>query len=463
MFDILHIKHALGFGEREAELLRAVYPQWRAAWTEQRAAIIAWAREEAIDGRVLSLLDDSLFPYLIASGAEIAFAEIYQRIVELERRGVPEYQDHLLLSRVREAFIDFAEAQDNRRLAQILCHLVDLVQSILAITYQLEALVARFQERAEYEVARIRRLYALIDRPAPEVLLNAFTDHQAWKIRAFRYALGEKETGQSELDPAKCRLGRWLQQGGWSFIPESEREAFDAAHRQVHDIAAQIVEYARTGDVEGLLTHLWAMEAASEAIGQELLKVIDSHFVTAATLDPLTDLPNRRSFELDAVKLLRLGKRHNLYVAVHLLDIDLFKRVNDTLGHAVGDQVLKGLVEMLQPLLRKEDRLYRWGGEEFVLLTLHEDARGAEAFAQRLLSRYDPSELQKRLALPWPITFSLGSLLIPPDFAELPPEGRLFDAVDQLLYRAKENGRNQAWFGIVNEKGYLREDTVHRV
>jgi diguanylate cyclase (GGDEF)-like protein len=129
----------------------------------------------------------------------------------------------------------------------------------------------------------------------------------------------------------------------------------------------------------------------------------------------------------------------------------------------VGDEVLKGLVETLQPLLRKEDRLYRWGGEEFVLLTLHEDAAGAEAFAQRLLSRYDPSELQKRLGLPWPITFSLGSVVIPPDLLEPPSEVRIFDAVDQLLYRAKESGRNQAWFGIVNEKGYLREDTVHRI
>jgi len=463
MFDIIHIKHALGFGEKEARILQAAYPDWLKAWPALQAAIRAWAAEEGVDPRALALLDDSLFPQLVAEGASMPFDEIYRRIVSLERRGVHEYQEHLVLSRLREDFIAFAERRGDRDLSRILCHLVDLVQSILSITYQLENLVARFRERAAFEVARVRRLYELIDRPPPEQLLNAFQDHQAWKIRAYSYALGESADEMPELDPAHCRLGRWLAQGGWAYIPEKERAEFEAAHREVHTVGAQIVAYARQGDVEGLLSHLWVMEAASEAIGQKLLKVIDTHFVTTATLDSLTGLPNRHSFELDASKLFRVGQRHGLHVAVHLVDIDFFKRVNDTLGHAEGDRVLKALVETLKPLLREEDRLYRWGGEEFVLLTLHEDEQGAEAFARRLLGRYDPTDIQTRLGLPWPVTFSMGSLVVPPNLGELPAEGRIFDAADQLLYRAKEQGRNQAWFGLINEKGYLREDTVHRI
>ncbi|HSO82908.1 diguanylate cyclase [Thiocapsa sp.] len=156
-----------------------------------------------------------------------------------------------------------------------------------------------------------------------------------------------------------------------------------------------------------------------------------------ADTDPLTELLNRRRFsELAEVEFAR-AKRYSTPIAVIMLDIDHFKQVNDTYGHAVGDQVLKAISERLRAV-RVSDILARYGGEELVALCPETNAREAERFAERL-----------RLALQQhAVETTEGPLQIPASIGVAMLEGgvenldALIDRADQALYAAKSAGRN---------------------
>jgi diguanylate cyclase (GGDEF)-like protein len=121
-----------------------------------------------------------------------------------------------------------------------------------------------------------------------------------------------------------------------------------------------------------------------------------------------------------------------------LIDIDHFKRVNDTYGHDIGDKVLVKLVEIVQENIRKIDIFARWGGEEFLVLCPSTDVKNVQNLAEKLRAAVEVSsfsEVEK-------ITISLGLSCYNPEesFSEL------FKRADQGLYYAKEHGRNQAVF-----------------
>jgi diguanylate cyclase (GGDEF)-like protein len=155
--------------------------------------------------------------------------------------------------------------------------------------------------------------------------------------------------------------------------------------------------------------------------------------------DPLTGVANRRCFLEQLEAELARYKRFGSPVAVLMLDIDWFKRVNDTHGHAMGDAVLRHLAELTKGRLRGIDLFGRLGGEEFGILLPGTDGPGAWQFADRF--RRDVAETPiKSCAGTIPITISIG-------VAELAQGDATADGVlaraDAALYRAKEGGRNR--------------------
>ncbi len=158
--------------------------------------------------------------------------------------------------------------------------------------------------------------------------------------------------------------------------------------------------------------------------------------------DPLTGLANRRYFQ---TAIQRLAEGDKLAATVYLIDIDLFKRINDQWGHAAGDSVLIEVAARLRQALRDDDLVVRWGGEEFLIVVPPRSIEDARALAQRLLdiigARPVPHGDQQI-----PVTASIG-------FAGLPvaPHGlalgweRAIDLVDTVMYLAKAQGRNKAY------------------
>ncbi|MFM1896931.1 MAG: hypothetical protein RLZZ385_2005 [Pseudomonadota bacterium] len=156
-----------------------------------------------------------------------------------------------------------------------------------------------------------------------------------------------------------------------------------------------------------------------------------------ATIDPLTNIYNRRAFINAAEKELARGDRSGRYPCLLMLDIDHFKRVNDTCGHAAGDQVLIAMTTALQEALREQDILARFGGEEFAILLPETERDGAIILAERLraaVAALITRVGQKTLR----ITVSVGiAVAVEGDTLD-----DLVGRADQAMYAAKEAGRN---------------------
>ena len=153
-----------------------------------------------------------------------------------------------------------------------------------------------------------------------------------------------------------------------------------------------------------------------------------------ATRDPLTGAGNRRGLEDKLEEVVKHFERMYTPSSIVLIDIDHFKKINDVHGHAVGDQILKAITEIVNLRIRVTDGLYRIGGEEFVVLLEGADLHHAAHLAEQLRTLVDANELVRDPA----VTISLG-------VAELRDRESANDwlrRADKAMYRAKEMGRN---------------------
>jgi diguanylate cyclase (GGDEF)-like protein len=153
-----------------------------------------------------------------------------------------------------------------------------------------------------------------------------------------------------------------------------------------------------------------------------------------ARIDALTGLANRRAVEEILAAEISRAQRFAHQLAVVLLDLDRFKEINDSFGHAAGDVMLRAVSRLLTSLARQGDTVARWGGEEFVVVLPETDPQGAQRFAERLrrtIEAHSVGEMQT--------TTSCGvASMVAEDTVEA-----LLGAADQALYRAKANGRNR--------------------
>ena len=151
--------------------------------------------------------------------------------------------------------------------------------------------------------------------------------------------------------------------------------------------------------------------------------------------DPLTGIMNRRY--LDSIIEIEMARsdRYNHAMSIITLDLDHFKKVNDTWGHPVGDEVLKWVVGIIQENIRKTDILVRLGGEEFMILLTQTGLDGAREAAEKL--RFTLEHAEHAVTGKCTASFGVAERLEGEAFSNL------YSRVDQALYRAKENGRNQ--------------------
>lgn len=158
-----------------------------------------------------------------------------------------------------------------------------------------------------------------------------------------------------------------------------------------------------------------------------------------AELDYLTKIYNRNKFYELIEKEAKSSKRYKYDSSVMLMDIDYFKKVNDTYGHEWGDQVLKELSSQILQNIRENDVFARWGGEEFVLLLPHTNKDGALKAAEKIRLLIEKSESPKLKG----ITISIGVTSI--DSANYDIDNAI-KLADEAMYCAKRNGRNQVCF-----------------
>lgn len=162
-----------------------------------------------------------------------------------------------------------------------------------------------------------------------------------------------------------------------------------------------------------------------------------------ATMDALTGLNNRRQFELRLKQEVSNSKRNGVDLCCVMLDVDYFKKVNDTYGHASGDVVLKSVSRIIQNEIREYDIACRYGGEEFFIILPQTKLREAASVAKRLRkaaeeTKIDLEDTSSNNVRYINITVSIGVC----EYTGETPE-ELIQKADKALYEAKENGRNR--------------------
>ena len=175
-----------------------------------------------------------------------------------------------------------------------------------------------------------------------------------------------------------------------------------------------------------------------------------------ALVDPLTNVLNRSAYNLKMVQLTHEYKRYNEEWALLVLDIDHFKKFNDDFGHKLGDKVLKSVAGTVRDTIRVSDQIFRYGGEEFVVILSRINAKTATKLAEKICRQIEKDYfgkykiLKTSLAVEWSrlpvdgdkkhqVTISIGGAIITKDDTEM----SLFERADKAMYRAKNNGRNQ--------------------
>ncbi len=154
-----------------------------------------------------------------------------------------------------------------------------------------------------------------------------------------------------------------------------------------------------------------------------------------AMLDPLSKLYNRNKLEVDLEHIVEMSNRSGDIASILLMDIDHFKQINDQLGHDVGDEVLVLTSQIITGLLRTDDQVYRWGGDEFLILARHTDLNGAGRLAQRIIDKVSTTTFPKISK----ISVSIGCA----QHFQYESKRDWFKRVDLTLYKAKQTGRNR--------------------
>ena len=168
---------------------------------------------------------------------------------------------------------------------------------------------------------------------------------------------------------------------------------------------------------------------------------------TLSKLDPLTSINNRRAFYEWVNPVWDVGLRKGRPISVILLDVDRFKGINDQFGHALGDEILVRIADVLGMEIRSADTLARWGGEEFVIFLPETPHATAFSIAERLREKVATMTLPDSLKS-LSLTVSIGVAQNDEDNKSL---DELISAADKYLYQAKEAGRNQVCGGRLSE------------
>lgn len=190
-------------------------------------------------------------------------------------------------------------------------------------------------------------------------------------------------------------------------------------------------------DTDLLLLNIFAAQSVEAVEKTKLLEDLKNQ----ASFDQLTNIYNKLFLIKRLEEEIKRASRHNLILSVIFIDIDDFKGFNDTHGHLLGDKLLADFVSLLKTLLRKNDIIGRYGGEEFIIATPETDKRKALTLTNKLLNAVNHFKFLGRKGNVTGISFSAG-------IASFPEDGKtvleILNRADQAMYMAKRGRKNKA-------------------
>ncbi|MCF7982610.1 MAG: GGDEF domain-containing protein [Pseudomonadales bacterium] len=218
-------------------------------------------------------------------------------------------------------------------------------------------------------------------------------------------------------------------------------------HFPVVDDTDKLVGLVTTSDLAN--AHFHVIEKQSEIIQQSValktkeLAKANEELLALSLMDHLTGIGNRRAMEVDLRHTHAAAQRYRQIYSVILMDLDYFKLFNDHYGHGAGDEALQAVANHIKVSIRKSDRLYRYGGEEILLLLPSTDVSQANILAEKLVKGLENESIYHYQSPFKRLTLSAGVACVSNNGVIYQHWEETVEQADQALYLAKTNGRNQ--------------------
>ncbi len=290
----------------------------------------------------------------------------------------------------------------------------------------------------DYELETMLRHAELVLKNAPASMPEELGYVVKWFITLGETWRGRKDSATAFEKTDDCPFTETINR----YVPDnSERALLHREHRMQHVMAQRCHHFLQEKDY--LLANFLLVRLFSISVGlfNRLLSATSLEQLEQAKRDPLTGLRMRHDLDKLLFHVRKKSRAQRQGFGVLMLDLDYFKKINDTFGHDMGDAVLKSVSALLQKLVREEDVVIRYGGEEILIFLPMMTAEVLSRIAERIRQKIS----QERIVLDdkaLQVTVSIGCLFVPYDCLDI-PDVDLLKQVDENLYRAKRSGRNQ--------------------
>jgi len=275
-----------------------------------------------------------------------------------------------------------------------------------------------------------------------------------------RLTLPAGKTGPAPLhdhsEDHDCDFGAWYALNRHNrLIDQPAMHALAATHEQLHASARRLLEgHEIDGDVDEAEFEMLSLRA--ESFFAQLRRLERAFRTARSDVDPLTGTYNRQTMLGDLGTERERAVRTDTPTAIALVDLDHFKAVNDTHGHQAGDLVLQSVAGILQSHVRPFDKVYRYGGEEFLICLPNADMKQCARVLERLRRVIEASPVTLNDGTILPVTASIGAA----PMTKTRTIEQIIEKADQALYAAKEGGRNKVrvWRNPDSEKDTGKPD-----
>ncbi len=240
-------------------------------------------------------------------------------------------------------------------------------------------------------------------------------------------------------DDHDCNFGAWYALNQHNrLIDQPAIHALATTHEQLHNAARRMLKhFDHNGKIDVAEYDIMALRA--ESFFSQIRRLERAFRTARSNVDPLTGAYNRQTMLSDLEVERERSIRTKSATAIAMVDLDHFKAINDTHGHQAGDLILQTIAGILQSHVRPFDKVYRYGGEEFLICLPNADMRQTARILERLrrVIEATPVKLENDVSLS--VTTSIGAAPILPDRKI----DQIIDKADRALYAAKESGRNR--------------------
>ncbi len=310
---------------------------------------------------------------------------------------------------------------------------------LISSNYPIQTVIKRITGKLKRLLDADECSIMILDEHSKELAFCESTGLTRWEKDNIRFKVGEGIAGWVARHRKPALVTDVEKDPRFVKLPKQRR-------RMVSMICVPLLTRSRLIGVLSLTTcdkeHVFSDDELELVVlmGAHISLAMENHrLYELSVLDGLTNIYNRRYLEQRLSKEIAYARRHKKEVTMFLLDLDFFKRLNDTYGHQAGDFVLQKVSDTITSTLREYDVVARYGGEEFAVILPGTSRNAGASIGERLRVKIGSTEFvykDKRL----PVTISVGVASFPVDAAS-PDE--LIAAADKALYKAKDQGRNQ--------------------